>query len=193
MPKKPWQPSITFETLGDFVTEFNHETDRAAAILAASYLDHELEVLLRAYMSANDELLYELFKNDAPLGSFSAKIRTAYALGLIPESDYIDLNIIRGICNNFAHKLHGLSFETDSIRDRCRNLRIPAKLMETGYMAATPSRARDYFVTSFGFLAFTLQLRRVEALGKRPAPAEEYYDQVPPFNESDNDDQPGSK
>lgn len=54
------------------------------------------------------------------LGSFSARIALALALGLITDDDAKDLNIVRGIRNDFAHE-PGASFERNAIKDRCKN------------------------------------------------------------------------
>jgi DNA-binding MltR family transcriptional regulator len=46
----------------------------------------------------------------------------AFALGLISEKTYRDLQILREIRNEFAHFSESVSFDTPSVRDRCREL-----------------------------------------------------------------------
>jgi DNA-binding MltR family transcriptional regulator len=48
---------------------------------------------------------------NAPLGTFSARITGALALGVISEDEYHDLEIIRVVRNHFAHQLKA-SFAT---------------------------------------------------------------------------------
>ena len=62
---------------------------------------------------------------NAPFGTFSAKIVGALALGLINEDEHHDLEIIRGIRNEFAHKIE-VSFENQSFKSRCANFRLKA-------------------------------------------------------------------
>jgi DNA-binding MltR family transcriptional regulator len=40
---------------------------------------------------------------NAPLGTFSARTKAAYALGLISKDEHKDINLIRKIRNEFAH------------------------------------------------------------------------------------------
>jgi DNA-binding MltR family transcriptional regulator len=63
---------------------------------------------------------------NAPFGTFSSRIVGALALGLISADEYHDLEIIRGIRNDFAHKIV-VGFADASIRDRCNNLIFAAK------------------------------------------------------------------
>ena len=95
-----------------FLVEFQSETDRAAAILAAAYVDDLLCKLLLASFVDNSETSTSLVKNEHPLGTFSSRISTSYAFGLITEDEHYDLDQLRVIRNRFAHKLIGLSFKT---------------------------------------------------------------------------------
>jgi hypothetical protein len=56
------------------------------------------------------------------LGTFSAKIRMAYALGLLLNEVYYDLLIINGIRNAFAHSLHEVYFDNQHITSSCEKL-----------------------------------------------------------------------
>lgn len=68
----------------------------------------------------------ELLGNfSSPLSTFSARIVLARALNWIDDAAYHDLNKIRSIRNDFAHSFdHELSFDDQSILDRCSNLKI---------------------------------------------------------------------
>ncbi|MDR7335130.1 hypothetical protein [Roseateles asaccharophilus] len=106
-----------------FVKEFGRESDRAAVIVAASIFDSSLDSLLRQYLvpcsSSNDDLFDG---TNAPLSTFSAKIAMAHRLGLITTKFCRNLHLIRRIRNEFAHNIHGGSFEDTAVKARVREL-----------------------------------------------------------------------
>jgi DNA-binding MltR family transcriptional regulator len=108
-----------------FSTEYQEVDDRACAILGTSYIDYCLEIILLKSLANPDHAGENLFDVEKPLGTFSAKIELAYCLSLIPKSLYRDLHLIRKIRNEFAHGLHGLTFNSDSIKPRCLELETP--------------------------------------------------------------------
>ena len=108
------------DEFNDFLDEFQRETARAAAVLGAAYLDALLQQLLTASFVDDANKIEALFNDGfGPLGSFRAKILAAYASGLLTAPDARDLHLIRKIRNDFAHGLHGLSFDDQSIANRC--------------------------------------------------------------------------
>ena len=66
----------------------------------------------------------QIFGPNSALGSFSAKINLGYLMGLYSRDAYRELDCIRTIRNDFAHELHINSFDIETIKDRCANLRI---------------------------------------------------------------------
>lgn len=103
------------------------ESDRGCALTAAAYLDESLATLLRKRLVQDKGNIDALINQGRALSTFSARIRIAYAVGLISKDCMSDLNTIRGIRNEFAH-LHGpVSFSDQSIAHRCRNLRNTVK------------------------------------------------------------------
>jgi len=96
---------------------------------AAAFLDEQLRQLLAGFFVSDEKEIEKLLGVDRPLGSFNARTALTYCLGLISKEDFRDLNAIRGIRNDFAHQLHGLSFKEPSIVQKCDNLlrirRIP--------------------------------------------------------------------
>lgn len=85
-------------------------------------MDVCLSDLLCISLVENKNTDKDLFEGTAPLSTFSSRIKLAYYLGLISRNCRRDLDIVRGIRNDFAHKPEIISFETQSIRDRCKNL-----------------------------------------------------------------------
>ncbi len=98
------------------------ESDRGCALFAAAYLDKSLSDLLYVSLVENKNIEKDLFDGTAPLAMFSSRIKLAYYLGLISQACRRDLDTIRGIRNDFAHYPEIISFQNQSISDRCRNL-----------------------------------------------------------------------
>jgi len=144
-----------------FLSEFQQETDRAAAVLGAAYLDRALEHLLRKRLLGGNKLKDELLNTDKPLGSFSARIKVAFAVGSLHKAAYHDLEIIRRIRNEFAHQTMGFSFQRPEIVSRCEQLQLPVWFSQIG-LPATDSRIRfNYAVT----ILATLLIPAAEAMG----------------------------
>jgi len=106
--------------------ELNKESDRGKVLVCAAMLDDQLLACIRARLLDHPHVDKLTNGFNAPLGSFSSRIVAALALGIVSIDEYHDLEIVRGIRNDFAHGL-GMSFDNDSIRDRCANLRLSAK------------------------------------------------------------------
>ena len=112
----------TIENWIDYFDEFNNESPRGAVIIAAAFLDAQLQKLIENHF-INDKLAnQEIFDKNGSLSSFYAKIQIAYCLGLISKEIRHDLNMIRKIRNNFAHEMFELSFEDKGIIDLCNKL-----------------------------------------------------------------------
>jgi DNA-binding MltR family transcriptional regulator len=105
-----------------FTNEFNNETDRGAALIAASIFDDRLKSILQAFLfeSKASGKLTEGF--NAPLGTFSSRLSAAYALGLLFEDEYRDIDTIRKIRNEFGHSWQAVTFKKDKIIALCKNL-----------------------------------------------------------------------
>jgi DNA-binding MltR family transcriptional regulator len=106
----------------EWMDEFQGESDRACAVLGAAFLDEHLRALLEAFFVDDPRNLAELFDGSGPLSTFSARVGLAYALGFLAPSERRDLSLIRRIRNDFAHELHGLSFEQPQVVSRCGEL-----------------------------------------------------------------------
>src|SRR5829696_108003 len=108
MAKKKTPP-----VLDEFLDKFRetvNETDRGKALVLTAWLDDALEQFLRTRVVQEKKLIENLFDQDRPLGTFSARINVAYAFGLVSEGVYRDLHAIREIRNRFAHERNLISF-----------------------------------------------------------------------------------
>jgi DNA-binding MltR family transcriptional regulator len=103
-----------------FRSALTKESDRGCALFAAAYLDKALSDLLYVSLVEDKSIEKDLFDGSAPLGTFSARIKIAYYLGLISVSCRRDLDLVRTIRNDFAHNAEIISFEDQKIAQRCR-------------------------------------------------------------------------
>jgi DNA-binding MltR family transcriptional regulator len=110
----------------DFLADFNKETERGLALAAASMLDEQLGRIIEAFIIPNKGSKALLDGFNAPLGTFSARIASSYALGLLSEIEYRECELIRKVRNEFAHQIK-VSFETEKIVSLCAQLQFSAK------------------------------------------------------------------
>lgn len=105
----------------DLLPAWYKESDRGMALIATSYLEDILRRAIADFLvdcKANRDLL-EGF--NAPLGTFSARIAAAVALGLISQEEAEEVHRLRKIRNIFAHQVH-VSFEDKGVKNICRTL-----------------------------------------------------------------------
>ena len=167
--------------LEDFEKEFAQNTDRGAVIVSATILAELLRMTLETFM-VQEDVVDDLFGPYKPLSTFSARVQIAFALGLISDQEHNYLEIIRGIRNQFAHTAGALSFENQSISDRCQNLQLPKGVYipykmylpsaghPEGKVELTAKRTvtqRDQFKTTVSYLMVSLMARWVLALKAR--------------------------
>jgi DNA-binding MltR family transcriptional regulator len=159
----PTIAELSAERTDRFFEDLQKETDRGTALLAAAFLEDVLEASLRAYFVDDKGEADKLLVGDSPLGCLSARARLAYCLGLLGPDEYRDLNLVREIRNAFAHAARLVSFEDPGVKDQCRELRIPAMLLEHTKHPGTLAEARSRFVTCVTLLSQFL-LARARAL-----------------------------
>lgn len=106
----------------EFRKTLTAESDRGCALFAAAYLGVSLSDLLYVSFVENKKIENDLFEGNALLATFSSRIKIVYYLGLISLACRRDLDIIRAVRNDFAHKINIDSFNIQSIQDRCQAL-----------------------------------------------------------------------
>jgi DNA-binding MltR family transcriptional regulator len=155
----------TRETLELFIKEFEKESDRAAAILAACILDDLLERIIEASY-VKDRRVKSLFRNDHILQSLFAKINIAYFSGLIPSTIYHDLRLLCEIRNRFAHGvIADIGFTHGAIMQRIEKFALGPPLED---IPEQLSRPRMKFVLVFVQIATVLQWLELELSKGRP-------------------------
>lgn len=110
------------------VEDLERETDRGVALLAVAFLDDVLDVMLRAVMVNEPEAVNRLMGTGRALESFGARTHLAYCMGLLGRDVYHDVNLVREIRNDFAHR-QPTSFEAEEIRGKCQRLKAAATVM----------------------------------------------------------------
>jgi len=110
----------------EFLADFNKETERGTALAAAAMLDELLARIIAAFLIPNKGSKALLDGFNAPLGTFSARIASAFAFGLLSEAEYRECELIRKVRNEFAHQIK-VSFKTEKIVSLCAQLQFSAK------------------------------------------------------------------
>jgi DNA-binding MltR family transcriptional regulator len=110
---------LRIERVLAFRQTLSTETDRGCALMAAAYLDGELEQLFRAALVADAKSVDDMLDQSKPLGTFSSRIDMAFLLGLIGRQAKRDLHIIRKIRNDFGHDPEPITFRSQQIGARC--------------------------------------------------------------------------
>ena len=135
----------TEEDLNGLFVSVRRSGDRAGAILGATMVEDMLRrALLAKFRTLNAGETDRLFGPDQPLGSFSAKIKLAYALGMCDRRDAQNLDSLRAIRNTFAHDQKPLTFKTAEVHEICHHLHLPPRLRKSRNIA----RIRFFWVVS---------------------------------------------
>ena len=100
-----------------------HDLDERGLVLSlAAFAEDALGQLLAAFMLATEATDQLLEGFNAPLGTFSSRIKAAYALGLIAKDQSDDLERLRKIRNEFAHSWRPITFANPKIAAHIRAL-----------------------------------------------------------------------
>lgn len=124
----------------NFYAVYIDESDRGAAVLAHARFEHWLSKLLKSILSAQDEQTARalvFFQSR----TFWAKMRNAFALGLIDRKNFARLRTLNGIRNRFAHYPGAISFSDKEISRLCHSL-------EKGH-PNTPDDPRTRYMATF--------------------------------------------
>jgi DNA-binding MltR family transcriptional regulator len=112
----------------EILTQLADANDRAVALVLGGYLDEFIREVIRKRSVADEDFFKKFTRGYAPLSSFSAKIDFLYLTKIIGAETRRDMVTIKNIRNEFAHQPRPLSFQDQSIRDLCANLRLNDRL-----------------------------------------------------------------
>lgn len=102
----------------------NKESDRGCSLLSVSFLDLQIEKVLKRKLIGNKKHLNKIFDFNGALGTLSNKLDLSYSLGLISKTEYEDITIIRKIRNDFAHSYHNIDFDSPKIISLIKRLNL---------------------------------------------------------------------
>jgi hypothetical protein len=154
----------TEQEMNEIVAGLVKQDHRAMVLMGGAYIEYSLERLLRASfreLSKDDD--NRMFDGAAGgiLGSFNAKIRVAYATGLIAEEACSRLTLICDIRNVFAHSLHKVDFDNPLVVADCNRLRTFLKEALPHLDTSTGGAAEVFCATvRILFIRFAAPLRR---------------------------------
>lgn len=104
------------DNLNRFMRSIRKQDDRAMVLSLAAFADDTLGRLLLAYMVRCKQAKELVEGFNAPLGTFSSRIKAGYAMGLLLKAQHDDLDIARRIRNRFAHDWEGVTLESNDIQ-----------------------------------------------------------------------------
>jgi DNA-binding MltR family transcriptional regulator len=138
-------------TMGDYVKvleRYHHDSDRAAAVLTAAFIEGYFEDYLRTYTNKEKEV-EELFGKSGPLGAFEAKAKCAYVFWYIQRHIYIDIKNVCKIMNIFAHSPKvNVSFVDNNIKTLCNNLSTAKLKFREDYSLYNINKSRIQYLIS---------------------------------------------
>lgn len=90
--------------------------DRGLVLSLAAFAEDTLGRLLIVYLREGKQAKELVEGFNAPLGTFSARIKAALTLGLLHREQYDNLEILRRVRNAFAHDWQGVSYDRNDIQ-----------------------------------------------------------------------------
>lgn len=145
------QHENNFEQLNTLNARLKDLDEQGLVLTLAAFADDSLGELLTAYMFKNAAAKQLVSGYDAPLGTFSAKINAAFALGLITEGQYSDLQHLRKVRNFFSHTWEPINLDNVKVKSHILALNF-SNLIDT-----YPSDLRVKLETSISALLLELK------------------------------------
>lgn len=96
--------------------------ERGLILSLAAFSEDSLGKMLLTFMLDNKASKELIEGFNAPLGTFSSRIKACSSLGLITEGQYKDLELLRKIRNKFSHSWENISIDDKDISQQIQNL-----------------------------------------------------------------------
>lgn len=129
-PVNPHQEPYVDE-LNSLLESLHEHDDRSLVLTMAAFAEDTLGLLLLDYLREPKQAKELVNGFSAPLGTFSARIKAAFVLGLIRKDGYQTLEILRKIRNKFAHNWDGVSLDRADVRSLIKQFSL-SRLEEYG-------------------------------------------------------------
>jgi hypothetical protein len=114
-------------TLFDLTREIEGGSPRAVAVVAAAFVEEHLTKLIRSRLikdkiKSKVDPHKEMFRPGGPLGDFGNKNSLDYLMGFITKVAWQELDIIRKVRNEFAHKVEVNRWNIQNVSTLCASL-----------------------------------------------------------------------
>jgi DNA-binding MltR family transcriptional regulator len=117
-----------FEDHDEIIKMQNEGPDLVLAITASALIEYEIETLIIARMKRRDpNTILKCFENNGPMSGLYSKSVLAYAMGILDEIMFENVNIVRLIRNAFAHARRPIKFGALEVMAELRKVRLPSK------------------------------------------------------------------
>lgn len=158
-------------TYDDFVKEFIPESDRAAVVLGAAYIEELLgELLAASIIGLSAAASKELLKRD--LQGYERRAKIAHAFGLISNEELADIKDVGTIRNKMAHVTAGYDFSEKMVVGLCGQFRVAR--FHFGAAARGPKwTPRHQFDAAVALLCISL-LHRIQLASSATAPGQPF-------------------
>lgn len=144
-PADETPPCPVFGSLNELTKLLQDLDDRGLVLSLAAFAEDALGALLREFMAPVEATKHLLEGFNAPLGTFSSRIKACLALGLISNEQYRDLEHLRKIRNEFAHHWRPVDLSSTSVAGHVAGLSYGTL---TSHFPETPAeKVRDSFTS----------------------------------------------
>ncbi|WP_417330619.1 hypothetical protein [Halomonas cupida] len=110
------------DELNSLFESLHEHDDRSLVLTIAAFAEDTLGLLLLSYLREPKQAKELVNGFNAPLGTFSARIKAAFVVGLMRKDGYQTLEILRKIRNRFAHNWDGVSLDREDIANLMNQL-----------------------------------------------------------------------
>jgi mannitol operon repressor len=135
-----------------FIDASRHESQRGLSLVCAAMIDDLLGRSIKSILVDHEATTGLLEGFNAPLGTFSARILAAFALGVLSKKEYGECKRFQKMRNVFAHTVHA-SFNDQNIKDISANLEFAWRQTET------PNSPRQQYAPAAAVLILRLTHR----------------------------------
>ena len=112
------------DELNSLLESLHEHDDRSLVLTMAAFAEDTLELLLLGYLREPKQAKELVNGFNAPLATFSSRIKAAFVLGLIRRDGYQTLEIMRKIRNKFAHNWSGVSLDREDVASLINQLSL---------------------------------------------------------------------
>ena len=130
-------------TITTLVEQLEAESDRGAALLAASFVNEALKRKLLKHFKHRKQGRELLDDANAPLAGFSAAAKACRALDLVTDEQYRRLLVMRQLRNDFAHAWGALQFSAPGMQKQVKALGVEAESLRKAFEQAVVDLLRD--------------------------------------------------